>query len=82
MAEKKPRTPVVPRDGLVRRLIDKHKQASKEPEGRVLLKTAEKLVRYGRQVGVLPQDMISLLDDDISIGELLAFLASRTSGAA
>jgi hypothetical protein len=47
-----------------------------------LQQAAEKLVRFGRQVGVTPEEMISLLDSGISIRDLLVFLASKTSGAA
>jgi hypothetical protein len=47
-----------------------------------LERAAEELVRFGKQVGVTPEVMISLLDSGISIGDLLAFLSSKTSGAA
>jgi hypothetical protein len=43
-----------------------------------LEQAAEKLVRFGQQVGVTPEEMIS----GISIRELLAFLAAKNSGAA
>jgi hypothetical protein len=46
-----------------------------------LEQAVEKLVRFGQQVGVTPEEMISLLDSGISIRDLLAFLASKTSGA-
>jgi hypothetical protein len=47
----------------------------------LLLKQAiEKLVRFGLQVGVTPEEMISLLDSGIDMRDLLAFLAA--SGAA
>ena len=53
------------------------------PEDAILLQQAvEKLVRVGQQVGVTPEEMISLLDSGISIRDPLAFLASKTSGAA
>lgn len=82
MAGKKHHTPIVPHDGLVRRLIEKHKRDPEKPGARLLQETAEKLMRYGRQVGVMPLDMISLLDDGISISDLVAFLAAKSSGAA
>jgi hypothetical protein len=47
-----------------------------------LERVAQQLVRFGQQVGVTPEEMISLLDSGISIRELLAFLASKSSGAA
>jgi hypothetical protein len=47
-----------------------------------LQQAVEKLVRFGQQVGVTPEEMISLLDSGISIRDLLAFLSSKTSGAA
>jgi hypothetical protein len=53
-----------------------------EREARLLEQAVEKLVRYGQKVGVTPEEMISLLDTEISIPDLLAFLASKTSGAA
>ncbi len=36
----------------------------------------------GQQVSVTPEQMISLLDSGITIGNLLAFLASKTSEVA
>jgi len=47
----------------------------------LLEQVAEKLVRLGQQVGVTPEQIISLLDSGMSIHDLLAFLASRSSGA-
>ena len=48
----------------------------------LLEQVAEKLVWYGQQVGVTPEEMISLLDSGISIKDLFAFLVSKSSGAA
>ena len=48
----------------------------------VISVVAEKLVWYGQRVGVTPEEMISLLDSGISIKDLLAFLASKSSEAA
>ena len=48
----------------------------------LLDQVAEKLVRCGQRVGVTPEEMVSLLDSGISIHDLLAFLASKSSGAA
>ena len=53
-----------------------------ERDAILLERVAEKLVRFGQQVGVTPEEMISLLDSGISIHDLLAFLASKSSGAA
>ena len=53
-----------------------------EKDAVLLERVAEKLVRYGQQVGVTPEEMISLLDSGISIKDLFAFLASKSSGAA
>jgi hypothetical protein len=53
-----------------------------ERDALLLEQAVEKLVRFGQQVGVTPEQMISLLDSGISIGDLLAFLTSKTSGAA
>jgi acetyl-CoA acetyltransferase len=55
---------------------------SDEIDPHLLEQTVEKLVRFGQQVGVTPEEMISLLDSGISIHDLLAFLASKSSGAA
>lgn len=48
----------------------------------LLQQAVEKLVLFGRQVGVSPEDMISLLDSGGSIRDLLAFLSSKNSGVA
>jgi hypothetical protein len=48
----------------------------------VLERVAEKLARFGQQVGVTPEEMISLLDSGMSLHDLFAFLASKSSGAA
>lgn len=53
-----------------------------ERETRLLQEAVEKLVRYGQRVGVTPEEMISLLDAEISIPDLLIFLASKDSGTA
>jgi len=53
-----------------------------ERGARLLEQAVEKSVRYGQKIGVTPEEMISLLDTGISIPDLLAFLASKTSGAA
>jgi hypothetical protein len=50
---------------------------------RLLLKQAvEKLVRFGQQVGVTPEEMISLLDSGIDMRDLLAFLAAKGAESA
>jgi hypothetical protein len=53
-----------------------------EVDAHLLEQTVEKLVRYGQRVGVIPEEMISLLDSGVSIRDLLAFLAAKSSGAA
>jgi hypothetical protein len=53
-----------------------------EQDALLLEQAVEKLVRFGQQVGVTPEEMISLLDSGISIRDLLAFLASKTLGTA
>jgi hypothetical protein len=52
-----------------------------EIDSKILEGAAEKLILYGQQVGVMPEDLISLLDSGISIRELLIFLLSKSSGA-
>lgn len=53
-----------------------------EKDAILLQQAVEKLVRFGQQVGVTPEEMISLLDSGISVRDLLVFLASKPSGAA
>ena len=53
-----------------------------ENDAFLLERAAEKLVRFGQQVGVTPEEMISLLNSGIGMRDLLAFLASKSSGAA
>lgn len=46
----------------------------------ILLQGAvERLVRFGKQVGISPEEMISLLDSGISVPGLLAFLERKAS---
>jgi len=53
-----------------------------DEEDEILLQhTVEKLVRFGQQVGVGPEDMISLLELGVSVPELLAFLDWRAGTA-
>ena len=59
-----------------------HSKDFDERDAVLLEHVAEKLVWYGQQVGVTPEEMISLLDSGISIKDLFAFLASKASGAA
>lgn len=53
-----------------------------ERDAHLLEQTVEKLVRFGQRVGVIPEEMISLLDSGISVRDLLAFPAAKSSGAA
>ena len=53
-----------------------------EQEAILLEKALVKLVVYGRTVGVTADEMIGLLDSGMSMSGLLAFLASKNSGAA
>lgn len=53
-----------------------------EKDAILLDQVADKLVRFGQQVGVTTEEMISLLDSGISIKDLFALLASKSSGAA
>jgi hypothetical protein len=62
--------------------VGSRSEAFNERDAILLERVAEKLVRFGQQVGVTPEEMISLLDSGISIRDLLAFLASKASGAA
>jgi len=52
-----------------------------EKDAILLENVTEKFVCYGLQVGVTPEEMISLFDSGISIHDLLAFLAAKSSGA-
>ena len=60
----------------------RHSEGFEERDAILLEQVAEKLVRFGKRVGVTPEEMISLLDSGTSIRDLLAFLASKSSGAA
>jgi hypothetical protein len=51
-------------------------------DAQLLEQAAERLLRFGQQVGVTPEQMVSLLDSGITIHDLLAFLAEKSSGAA
>ena len=53
-----------------------------EKDAILLRRTAERLVRLDQQIGVTSEEMIPLLDSGITIRDLLAFLASKNSGAA
>lgn len=57
-------------------------EAFDEKDAPLLELAAEKFVRFGHRVGVTPEEIIALLDSGISIRDLLAFLASKSSGAA
>jgi hypothetical protein len=59
-----------------------HPHEIDEKDLHLLEQCAEKLVLFGKQVGVSSEAMISLLNSGISIRDLLAFLSSKTSGAA
>lgn len=49
-------------------------------EHRLLLEqVVEKVVLFAQQVGVTPEEIISLLDSGMSVTELLVFLASKRS---
>ncbi len=47
-----------------------------------LRQAVEKVVRVAQQVGVTPEEIVSLLDSGISIPDLLAFIASKSAGVA
>ena len=47
-----------------------------------LNRAVAKIVKLGEQVGLMPEDMIALLDSGCSVGELLMVLASKRAGAA
>jgi hypothetical protein len=52
-----------------------------EPDEILLEQAVERLVRFGQQVGVSPEEMISLLDSGISVPDLLTFLEWKASRA-
>ncbi len=43
----------------------------------LLERAAEKLVAYGEDVGVTPEEMINLLNEGMSVTELIAYVISR-----
>jgi len=64
-----------------RRLTLTIREQLSESGTKLLESAVEKLVRYGEQVGVTPEEMIALLDSGIGIRELLTFLASKSWSA-
>ena len=54
---------------------------SAEQDEILLQRAVEGLVRFGQQVGVSPEEMISLLDSGISVSDLLAFLKWKAATA-
>jgi hypothetical protein len=48
-----------------------------EDQVALLRRAVEKLVRFGEQVAVSPEQMIAMLDSGLCISELLTILASR-----
>jgi hypothetical protein len=64
-----------------REITQKHENYA-EAHGLLLEQAVEKIVLFAQQVGVTPEEIISLLDSGISIRDLLAFLASKRSGVA
>ena len=63
-------------------VLAKNSQNFAEKDAIILRQAVEKVVRLGQRVGVTPEEMISLLDSGITIGDLLALLASKASGIA
>jgi len=52
-------------------------------EDEILLQRAvERLVHFGKLVGISPEEMISLLDSGVSVPDLLAFLEWKASETA
>jgi hypothetical protein len=48
-----------------------------EDQVALLQRAVEKLVRFGEQVAISPEQMIAMLDGGLCISELLTVLASR-----
>jgi hypothetical protein len=46
-----------------------------------LQRALEKLVLYGEQVGVSPEEMIQLLESRMSVTQLLRYLSSKAGAA-
>lgn len=46
-----------------------------------LQRALEKLVRYGEQVGVSPEEMIQFLESGMSVTQLLQYLSGKTGAA-
>lgn len=61
--------------------VSRSPQVAESPtfaEQEVLERAITKLVLFGRQVGVDPDQMIMLLESGMSMGELLEYLAARS----
>lgn len=58
------------------------KMDAMQPDEEVNLQMAlEKLVRFGQQVGIGPDEMIRLLESGITLSELLRYVASKSGVA-
>jgi hypothetical protein len=64
------------------RSVTQNYQEFLEQHRRLLEQAVEKIVQVAQRVGVTPGEIVSLLDAGISIPDLLAFIASKTSGVA
>jgi DNA-binding transcriptional regulator YhcF (GntR family) len=64
------------------RSITQNYEEFPEQHKRLLEEAVEKVVQVAQQVGVTPEEIVSLLDSGISIPDLLAFIASKASGVA
>ncbi len=61
-------------------LLTQNRKHVVEEDTALLQQAVERLVRFGRQVVVSAEGMISVLDSGLSVRDLLAFLASKAAG--
>lgn len=47
----------------------------------ILQRALEKVVRFGEQVGISPEEMIQLLESGMSVTQLLQYLSSKAGAA-
>ncbi len=68
------------REPIEQRRVQTRRDMAGKADAITLQRAVEKLVRFGQQIGVSPEEMISPLDSGIRVADLLAFLATKRVG--
>ena len=61
--------------------MERPPESDPKPDEILLQRAIERLVRFGQQVGVSPEEMVAMLDSGVSVYDLLAFLERKASGS-